>query len=300
MLRLVRQRTRKGNLVIARIRYQMHPAESFSARMLKSESLHELEEGGVLTFGRARRDIRLAGSDPAVSKDAGEFVHVGGALAEGGYVKVVNNSTTGWIFGFGARGYNVSIPPRSEFIITQPKTRYLIEGNFGVHELDVTVVGMPLSRFVETEEEHEPTGSPVQEQTETNQSEAARALRNKFDAKQRMILSAVFDEFMTPAPVPMPKPQTGQAAAERLRTDPRFRKIHPGAAGVDAGEVSTVVKFALGEARRLLVAGTDGGVTSGRTELGGPHRALGTNQELHRLALFLLGTGIIEPQGKRR
>lgn len=278
--------------MIAVVRYQMHPAESLTAPVPRSTSEHALEEGGVLTFGRARRDIRLAGDDPAVSGDAGEIVHVGGPIAQGGHVKVVNNSKTGWIFGFGDRGYNVSIPPRSEFVITQPKTRYLIEGNFGVHDLEVTVSGMPLSRFAEDEPEDEgrdePSGQPEQKHSETNQSEAARTLRGKFDAQQKLILNAVFADFLTPTPVPMPRPQTGEAAAERLRTDPAFRN-YPGSARLNAADVSAVVEYALEEARNVLVAGID----QERKARRGAQRATFANGQLHRLALFLLGTGII-------
>ncbi|MDO1481590.1 hypothetical protein [Rhodococcus ruber] len=280
--------------MIAVVRYQMRPAESFTAPVPRSTSEHALEEGGVLTFGRARRDIRLAGDDPAVSGDAGEIVHVGGPIAQGGHVKVVNNSKTGWIFGFGDRGYNVSIPPYSEFVITQPKTRYLIEGNFGVHDLEVTVSGMPLSRFAECEPEDEdgggdePSSPSAQEHAETNQSEAARTLRGKFNTEQKLILNAVFSDFLTPTPVPMPRPQTGEAAAERLRTDPAFRN-YPGSARLEAADVSAVVEYALEEARNVLVAGID----QERKERRGAQRATFANGQLHRLALFLLGTGII-------
>ncbi|QSE62416.1 hypothetical protein [Rhodococcus sp. PSBB066] len=257
-----------------------------------------LSQGKAIRFGRGHRcELQFAGDDKAVSRTSGAIVHVGSSGPEG-RVELYNTSKWAWLFVSQPSGFSASLPPKSSFVVTERSTRIIMLGNTGVHTIGILIPEVMLHRSF-SESPHSNTSNWYDEE-ETNLAQAHRQLSEEFTPAERCILNAVFEQYFTPKPMPMPRPHgTPKAVAEALSTNPTIRNHYPNwdkmAPATTEREIAKAIEKALDIASEYRIPGVhdEDVYNTFLSHIKADRTPLAKDRRLHALALFLLGSEII-------
>lgn len=246
---------------------------------------------GAATFGRdIRCDFVMRAANPdnehsdlSVSRIAGEFVANEGA----GGVEVWNYSSTNWIIVTGERGYSLNLAPRSRGLITQQDTVAWIEGREADYGFYITVPGADSEEFKRRYEQlADNLGIQEMVRQQTILATSAEHLKGSFAPAHQVILESMFADYISPRPGVFPRPRSVREVRDEVANSPVCKASYKD--GVTDDHITRVLKGAIESARRHYVPGLDAAADSAR------RRPVDQAEWIrHRLALFLLGAGVI-------
>lgn len=257
-----------------------------------------LSQGNTIRFGRGHRcELQFAGDDNAVSRTSGAIVYVGPS-GLGGRIELHNTSKWAWLFVSQANGFSASLPPNSSFVATERSTRIIMLGNIGVHTIRILIPEEMLHRtFSESSHSNK---SNLGDEEETNLAQAHRQLSEKFTPAERCILNAVFEQYFTPKPMPMPRPHgTPKAVVEALSVNTSIRTHYPNWDKMPTAsterEIAKAIEKALEIASEYRIPGVhnEDVYNTFLSHIKADRTPLAKDRRLHALALFLLGSQII-------
>ena len=283
--------------MIAEIIYRMESSALARPKGETSQNL-PLSQGETIRFGRGHRcELQFAGDDNAVSRTSGAIVHVG-PPGPGGRVELHNTSKWAWLFVSQSSGFSASLPPKASFVATERSTRIIMLGNTGVHTIRILIPeGMLHRPFSETPRSNK---SNWYDEEETNLAKAHRKLSEEFTPAERCILNAVFEQYFTPKPMPMPRPNgTPKTVIEALSVSPTIRTHYPNWDKMEAPsaerEITKAIEKALEIASEYRIPGVhnEDAYNTYLSHIKADHTPLTKDRRLHALALFLLGSQII-------
>lgn len=251
-----------------------------------------LSSGGSITFGRDPRcDLVLRPADPnndhadkAVSRVVGELVATRDAP---GRVEVWNHSSTNWIILTGERGYALNMTPRSRTTVTQSDTVLWIEGHEANYGLNLNIPDTDdeiyKRRFTELASRLD-----IQEtlRQQTVLAASAERLRGSFNPAHQLILETMFADYLSPRPGVFPRPRSVRDVRDELQDSPVCKASYKGP--LTDEHVIRALKGAIEAAKRLNVPGIEP-LDAERAR----RPADQAEWTRHRLAMFLLGTGVI-------
>ena len=228
-------------------------------------------------------DLNNEHADMSISRIAGEFVTKPNGTG-GKDIEVWNYSSTNWLIVTGDRGYTMNLAPRSRGVLTHEETVLWIEGqeaNYGfyVYNPDLADVSYK-DRY---EELATKLGVREDAKRQTLLASSAESLRGSFAPAHQLILETMFKDYLSPHPGVFPRPRSVRDVQQELLNSRVIKASYNGPLSED--HVSRVLRNAIETARNFKVPGLEQSLDRRPVDQGEWTR--------HRLAMFLLGAGII-------
>ena len=259
-----------------------------------------LASRGSLTFGRERScDFVLRPANPnnirsdrSTSRLVGQFVARKRIDTEHIDVELWNFSTTNWLLITGERGLTTNLAPRSRATLSQEWTVVWLEGelaNYGFYISNDSDADVYEQRIADLSTK---LSIDETEQRRTRLAYSADSLKNAFSPHHRLIIESVFADYLSPRPGVFARPRAVADVYENLKNNPMMRSAYgtdnEGRPKFKPDHIVSALQGAIETARDQKVPGLGHG-----DSVNGRAQVAQSEWNRHRLALFLLGAGVI-------
>lgn len=258
--------------------------------------LNLIDNGGSAIFGRDPKcDLQLRPADPnneradrSISRIAGEFVARGDdEYGDCSIVEVWNYSSTNWLIATGERGYTLNLAPRSRGILAHQNPVIWVEGQEANYGFYIDNPDADEEIYKKRYEEHaSKLGIQESVRQQTLLATSAESLKGSFAPAHQLVLEAIFRDYLSPQPGVFPRPRSIREVREELAGLPVIRASYSKPLTDD--NVASCLKTAIAAARKHKVPGM--------VQLDDSRNRRPADQAewiRHRLAMFLLGAGVI-------